>query len=154
MERSRTAFHAGTPEPSAPEPTAPEPTGGREKPGILKALVRFGVVGAIGTVVNLVILQLLYQVLGLGFTRSSAMATEVAILGNYLGNELWVFHHRRVHLGRMLRFNATMIFGAVVQVTVATILKDHIHHLPAQAIGIMVGSGLNFAANFGWTWRR
>ncbi len=149
MEASRGALRPDNAA-TAQEPGPPR----RQKPGVFKALIGFGVVGVVGTVVNLAVLQFLYQGLGLGFTRSSALATEVAILGNYLGNELWVFHHRRLDLGRMLRFNATMIVGAVVQVTVATILKDHIHHLLAQGIGIVVGSGLNFLANFGWTWRK
>ncbi len=127
---------------------------GRAKPKLLVALFRFGVVGAIGTVVNLTVLELLHGQLGWGFTRSSAVATEVAIIGNYLGNELWTFHHRKISLRRLIQFNLTMLVGAAVQVAAATILERHMHHLLAQALGIVIGSGLNFAFNFGVTWRR
>lgn len=126
----------------------------RAKPKLFVALLRFGVVGAIGTVVNLAVLELLHGQLGWGFTRSSAIATEVAIIGNYLGNELWTFHHRKLSLRRLLQFNATMLVGAVVQVTAATVLERFLPYLLAQALGIAIGSGLNFAFNFGWTWRR
>jgi dolichol-phosphate mannosyltransferase len=121
---------------------------------MMVALLRFGVVGLIGTGVNLLVLELLHGQLGLGFTRSSAIATEVAIIGNYLGNELWTFHHRRVNLRRLLQFNLTMLVGAFVQVTLATLFKEFMPYLLAQALGIVIGSALNFAFNFGWTWRR
>ena len=127
---------------------------GRAKPRLLVALLRFGVVGAIGTVVNLGVLELLHGQLGYGFTRSSAIATEVAIIGNYLGNELWTFHHRKVSLRRMLQFNGTMLVGAAVQVAAATLFERFLPYLLAQVIGIAIGSGLNFAFNFGWTWRK
>lgn len=126
----------------------------RAKPKLIVALLRFGVVGAIGTAVNLLVLELLHGQLGWGFTRSSAIATEVAIIGNSLGNELWTFHHRRLSLRRLVQFNATMLLGAAVQVGTATVLKEFLPYLLAQAIGIAVGSGLNFAFNFGWTWRK
>ncbi|MBA2529040.1 MAG: GtrA family protein [Euzebyales bacterium] len=120
----------------------------------MPALLRFGVVGLVGTVVNLAVLELLHGQLDLPFTRSSAAATEVAIVGNYLGNELWTFHHRRLSLRRLLQFNLTMLVGAAVQVGAATVLKEVLPYLLAQALGIGVGSALNFAFNFGWTWRR
>ena len=126
----------------------------RVKPKLMVALLRFGVVGAVGTVVNLVVLELLHGQLGWGFTRSSAIATEVAIIGNYLGNELWTFHHRKLSFRRLVQFNATMLVGAVVQVTAATLLERVMPYLLAQALGIAIGSGLNFAFNFGWTWRK
>ena len=126
----------------------------RVKPKLIVALLRFGVVGAVGTVVNLAVLELLHGQLGWGFTRSSAIATEVAIIGNYLGNELWTFHHRKVSFRRLVQFNATMLVGAVVQVTAATLLERLMPYLLAQALGIAIGSGLNFAFNFGWTWRK
>ncbi len=47
-----------------------------------------------------------------------------------------------------------MLIGAAVQVGVATVLKEFLPYLVAQALGIIIGSGLNFAFNFGWTWRR
>ena len=127
----------------------------RVKPKLIVALLRFGVVGAIGTAVNLAVLELLHGQMGWGFTRSSAIATEVAIIGNYFGNELWTFHHRRLSLRRLVQFNITMLVGAAVQVGAATVLeRTGLHYLLAQAIGIAIGSGLNFAFNFGWTWRR
>ncbi|CAN5875100.1 N/A [soil metagenome] len=126
----------------------------RDKPQLRTALLRFAVVGALGTLVNLAVLELLHGQLGYGFTRSSAAATEVAIIGNYLGNELWTFHYRQLSLRRLLQFNATMLVGAAVQVGSATLLKEFLPYLLAQTLGIGIGAAVNFAFNFGWTWRR
>lgn len=130
-------------------------TGGtRPKPHWAVALLRFGVIGALGTLVNLAVLAALHGWLGLGFSRSSAVATEVSILGNYLGNELWTFHHRRLNLRRLLQFNAVALVGLAITVAVGTVAKEHLHYLLAQFLGICAGALTNFALNFGWTWRR
>ena len=125
----------------------------RLKPRGFNAVVRFGVVGAVGTVVNLAVLTVFYDVLGWGFTRSSAIATEVAILNNYVGNELWTFHLRRLHWGRLVRFNAVSLVALAVTVGVATVLKEVVDYRLAQLVGIGAGSGVNFFVNFMWTWR-
>lgn len=126
----------------------------RVKPGVFAALIRFGVIGVVGTGVNLAVLALLHGVLGLGFSRSSAIATEVAILGNYLGNELWTFHHRKLNLRRLVKFNAVALVGLAITVAVGTVAKEFVNYLLAQFLGICCGALTNFALNFGWTWRR
>lgn len=125
----------------------------RLKPAPLRALLRFGTVGAAGVLVNLAVLQLLVGGLGWGFTRSSAIATEAAIISNYIGNELWTFHLRRLHLGRLGRFNLVSLAALVVTVTVATVVKEFIDYRLAQLVGIACGAAVNFLVNFRWTWR-
>ncbi len=124
-----------------------EPLSGRSQAAL-------GVVGVVGTLVNLAVLELLHGQLGVPFTRSFAVATEVAILGNYLGNELWTFHLRKLSLRRLAQFNATMLLGAAIQVGSGTLLKEYLPYLLAAALAIGLGSVSNFAFNFGWTWRR
>ncbi len=127
----------------------------RDKPHVLAALVKFGVVGTVGTVVNLVILWFLHGLLGMPDTPASAVATELAILGNYLGNELWTFHHRKLDLGRALQFNTVALGGLAITVATFFVLTRFfgVHYLIAQFAGICGGALVNFALNFGWTWR-
>lgn len=141
-----------TPPPRPPAVGSPAPA--RAKPRWFVALLRFGVIGALGTVVNLAVLAALHGWLGLGFSRSSAIATEVTILGNYLGNELWTFHHRRLNLRRLVQFNAVALVGLAITVAVGTVAKEVVHYLAAQLLGICAGALTNFGLNFGWTWRR
>lgn len=126
----------------------------RQKPGLVRASLKYALVGGSGVVVNLVVLHLLHAELGLGFTRSSALATELAIVTNYLGNEFWTFHHRRLSLRRLVQFNLAALFSLVVTVTLATVVKEFVHPLLAQLAGIAAGASLNFGVNFWWTWRR
>jgi dolichol-phosphate mannosyltransferase len=149
--------------PGAADPAEPPPLGvpavaaeavARRRPTLWRALWRYGLVGGSGVVVNLAVLHLAHIELGFGFTRSSAAATEAAIVWNYLGNELWTFHHRRLAWRRFVKFNIAALAGLVTTVTLATIVKELIHPLAAQAVGIGAGAALNFGLNFLWTWRR
>lgn len=115
-------------------------------------LVRFGVVGALGTVVNIAIVHLLFNELGWGYTRSSAIATEIAFLHNYVWNELWTFHVRELSLRRLGQYHMSSLLGFGVTVTVATIAKELIDPLVAQLVGILCGAGLNYLINARWTW--
>ena len=118
----------------------------------LGQLLRFGVVGVLGTVVNVAILHVLHSELGWGFTRSSAIATELAIVHNYVWNELWTFHIRKLDLGRLVRYQMSSLLAAVVTVVVATIAKEAIDPRLAQFVGIVAGAGLNYMVNVRWTW--
>jgi putative flippase GtrA len=115
-------------------------------------LVRFGVVGVLGTVVNIFILHVLHNELGWGFTRSSMIATELAIVHNYVWNELWTFHLRQLHMRRLVQYNLSSLLGFGVTVAVATTVKELIDPRLAQLVGILFGAGLNYLVNVRWTW--
>jgi putative flippase GtrA len=115
-------------------------------------LLRFGFVGVLGTAVNVAILHLLHSELGWGFTRSSAIATELAIVHNYIWNELWTFHIRRLNLGRLIRYQMSSLLAAIVTVVVATLAKEIMDPRLAQFVGIVAGAGLNYVVNVRWTW--
>lgn len=127
---------------------------GTLKPSFFSASWRYGLVGATGVLVNLVVLHVLHIELGLGFLRSSALATETAIVWNYLGNELWTFHHRQLAWRRLVTFNVSALAALVATVAVANVVKEFVHPLVAQTAGIGVGAGITFALSFWWTWRR
>jgi putative flippase GtrA len=113
---------------------------------------RFGMVGVLGTLVNLLILHMLHTELGWGFTRSSMIATELAIVHNYIWNELWTFHLRQLDLRRLVQYNVSSLLGAGVTVVVATVVKELVDPRLAQLVGIMCGAGLNYLVNVRWTW--
>ncbi len=115
-------------------------------------LMRFGAVGVLGTIVNVTILHLLHNELGWGFTGSSAIATELAIVHNYMWNELWTFHVRRLNVGRLVRYNMSSLLAFCVTVGVATVVKELTDPRLAQLVGILSGAGLNYIVNVRWTW--
>jgi putative flippase GtrA len=125
--------------------------GALRRPRVAQVL-RFGLVGVLGTVVNVALVHLLHTELGWGFTRSSAIATEIAIVHNYVWNELWTFHIRRLHLGRLVRYQMSSLLAAGVTVIVATIVKEFVDPRLAQLVGVLAGAGLNYVVNVRWTW--
>ena len=64
--------------------------------------IRFGLVGLSGAAVNTGILWGLVWGLGLPVLLASALATEAAILSNFLLNDRWTFR-TAAHQGRLLR---------------------------------------------------
>lgn len=127
---------------------------GRAKPTAPAAFVRFATVGGTGVVVNLAAMLLIHGQLGVWFPLASAVATETAIGWNYAGNELWTYHLRRLSLRRLAKFNAAALVALALTVSVATASASVLSPLLAQLAGIAVGSAANFAAHFGWIWRR
>ena len=134
-------------------PPGPSSSGPRAKPGLFGGLPRYATVGASGVVINLMVVWVLHTSLGWRFVVASAIATQTAILTNYLGNELWTFHRGRLAWGRLARFELASLTGMVLTVSVAALLVDDVSPVVAQFAGILVGSGVNYALNFFWTWR-
>lgn len=126
----------------------------RSKPGFSRALPRYAAVGASGVAVNLVMLWVLFDLIGWPFVLASAGATQIAIVTNYLGNERWTFHHRRVTTVRFLRFELASLTGLAVTVVIASLLVTPLGPAAAQLAGIAVGAGANYGLNYCWTWRR
>lgn len=137
-------------------PAGARPQHARPKPGVLAAIPRFSAVGLVGVVVNQLLLFTLHGLAGMPLVAASALATETAIVSNYVGNELWTFHLRRLDLGRLLRFNAVSLGALVLTVTTLWLLERATpwHYLANNLLAIGAGAAWNFAVNFGWTWRR
>ncbi|MBV5260150.1 glycosyltransferase [Synechococcus moorigangaii CMS01] len=57
----------------------------------LKRFLQFGTVGMSGVFVDMGLLYLLFEGLGLGLTRSAFIASEMAIVNNFLWNDFWTF---------------------------------------------------------------
>lgn len=111
-------------------------------------IVRFAIVGAVGTVVNLAILWTLRYGLGLVHELSSALAIEVSVLSNFVLNDLWTFKGRRRGglIQSALKYHAANLAGILTQYAVSVFLYRFmgIESLMAQLIGILVG----FLANY------
>lgn len=58
-------------------------------------IVRFAVVGAMNTIVDFAILNLLYHVIGWPLLVSNTISVSVAIVNSFLWNRYWTFSARR-----------------------------------------------------------
>lgn len=121
-------------------------------PDLLR-FIRFAFVGGSGVVVNMVALWLLHDKFGLGLTRSSLVATSLAILNNFVWNNYWTFKATSVQSRRLAQFIFISLIGMVITIGVLNILVAFgFHYAPANLAGIMIATAWNFFANSKWTW--
>jgi len=122
-------------------------------------------VGLGGMAVDMSILWLLADpnMLDWNLTLSKVIAAEVAILNNFLWNDIWTFRglggERNVSYQRLLRFskfNLICVVGIVLSVLLlnAQVYWLHIHVYIANFISIVLVSAWNFVMNLRFGWNR
>nr|WP_026098904.1 glycosyltransferase [Oscillatoria sp. PCC 10802] len=130
---------------------------------------RFGAVGFSGVFVDMAILFLLSDptTLGWGLTRSKIIASEVAIVNNFLWNDLWTFgdiaskqRGWRKRVKRFVKFNIICLAGLVLNVLLLNLLFNLLgfQYLPygrylANLIAIAAVTVWNFWINLKLSWR-
>lgn len=127
---------------------------------------RFAVVGASGTVVNLVVLyfgqEFLFRAIEPEGTRlnfSLSLAVFVATINNFTWNRLWTWHDRREHvrtpvLLQFAQYGVACWLGILLQFVITKLLVDHVHYLVANVVAIVIASVANFVVNDNWTFGR
>jgi dolichol-phosphate mannosyltransferase len=147
---------------------APRPRGhtrvraGLRKPSNWLQLVRFGVVGASGYVVNLLVYTLLEHGLSVAYPVAATGAFAVALSNNFVWNRLWTFRASDGHAGfQAARFCVVSLvafaFNLVVLYTLVEGLGMNdvlgVGTVPAQAIAIAAATPLSFLGNKLWSFR-
>ena len=121
--------------------------------------VLFGLIGALGLLVHLVVLWFCLSAIQLSFEFSQAMATTVAIIGNFTLNNWLTYHDRRLTGWRFLRglvsFALICSFGAIANVGVATFLFTQKHSLwwVSGIAGAAMSAVWNYTVTSFVTWR-
>ncbi|WP_421659243.1 glycosyltransferase [Leptothermofonsia sp. ETS-13] len=124
--------------------------------------LRFGVVGASGLVVDMGILYLLYDRLGLGLTRSAILAAELAIINNFIWNDRWTFKDLaakqrgwRRRIKRLMKFNIICLMGLILKVLLLNLLFNglHLNAYLANFLAIAAVTLWNFWINLKLSWR-
>ena len=141
--------------------------------------IKFGLVGASGTVVNMALLYFSQEVLFASIdaprTRlyaSLALAITVATLNTFTWNRLWTWADRLRELAALAhqgqapqsgfalyctqfgRYAITSWFGIALQYGLTLWLAHSLHYMVANVIAILIASVSNFLANDRWTFRR
>lgn len=130
----------------------------------LGRFVRFGLVGLSGVFIDMTVLYLLSDptTLGLPLTRSKIIAGEIAIVNNFLWNDMWTFadvsmqqQEWRQRLKRFLKFNMICLAGLVLNVLVLNLVFNFIirNRYIANLIAIAVATVWNFWVNLKLSWR-
>ena len=122
-------------------------------------LLKFCMVGLTGLGVDNGILWLLTEQAGLFYIISAVIATEVAIITNFILNDNWTFRDRK-KLGsklitRLLKYNITYAIGVGVKLGMLTLLTEvfGLYYIISNIIGIVTVFLWNYGGSTLWAWR-
>ncbi|MFF3495601.1 GtrA family protein [Streptomyces sp. NPDC002795] len=98
--------------------------------GVAREVAKFGVVGALGVLVNFAVFNLMRHGTDLQVVRASVIATVVAIAFNYVGFRYFTYRDRDKS-GRTKELTLFLLFSAV---------------------GLVIENGVLYAATYGFGW--
>jgi putative flippase GtrA len=129
---------------------------GMRKPANWLQLVRFGLVGGVGFVVNVAVYAVLVHSAGLDFRAASVVAWLVAVVNNFVLNRHWTFDARegRAHF-QAIRFLVVSLVAEGFSLLLLTLFVESagIAKIPAQALAVAASMPLNFLGNKLWSFR-
>lgn len=137
--------------------------------------IKFGIVGASGTVVNLAVLhfghEYLFNELEAGYNKpyfSLVLAIALATINNFTWNRLWTWSDRvkTLEAGEVQPVSLRLVgmefgqyvtasaFGSGMQYVLTLLLSGSMDYRLANIIAIVAASVSNFLANDRWTFKR
>jgi dolichol-phosphate mannosyltransferase len=123
------------------------------QPAAWVQLLKFGVVGGSGYLINLVVFALLAEHLGVHHTIAAVGAFCVAVSSNVFWNRHWTFAAGDGHAGfQAARFFTISVAALAINLVVLEVLVAgaSLGELPAQAIAVAVAMPFNFLGNKLW----
>jgi putative flippase GtrA len=127
---------------------------GTRKPANWVKLFKFGVVGASGYVINLIVFAALNQGLDVNHIAAAVGAFVVAVTNNFWWNRHWTFDAAHGHAGfQAARFFAVSLVGLGVNLALLALLVDAAGapEVPSQALAVALSMPVNFIGNKLWT---
>jgi putative flippase GtrA len=134
----------------------------------VQRLIRFGLVGSLGTIVNLFVLSCSVKLLDISTLIALGMAIEISIIFNFLLNHYYTFNvalPRSTHVKRndskktfmikMVKYNAGALGGATISFSTFSLLFKlaHVEYLLADAISILFAMSWNYWISIKYVWR-
>ena len=117
-------------------------------------LIRFGLVGASGYVVNLIVFTVLVHGVDVNYRLAATGAFLVAVANNFYWNRHWTFRARDGHAGfQAARFLTVSVVAFAFNLLILEILVAglEVAEVPAQAMAIIAATPLSFLGNKLWS---
>jgi putative flippase GtrA len=119
-------------------------------------LVRFGIVGGVGFIVNLAVYTLFVHSVGVDYRVASVVAWLVAVANNFVLNRHWTFDARDGQARfQAARFLVVSLVAEAASLLLLTLFVEGagIPKVPAQALAVAGSMPLNFLGNKLWSFR-
>ncbi|MEK6954506.1 MAG: GtrA family protein [Candidatus Micrarchaeota archaeon] len=116
-----------------------------------RQLLKFALVGAFGSVVNLAMLYLIRELGGVHYIFAALLSSQIALTVNFIANDAWTFKGSKRH-GYLARF------GRYWLISHGTILLDlgilyflttffSLYYIISMLIAILVSASINYLLN-------
>jgi putative flippase GtrA len=129
---------------------------GMRRPANWLQLVRFGLVGGVGFVVNVAVYALFVHSVGVDYHVANVIAWLVAVMNNFVLNRHWTFDARsgRAH-AQAIRFLLVSLVAEACSLLLLTLFVEvaDVAKVPAQALAVAGSMPLNFLGNKLWSFR-
>ena len=129
---------------------------GMRRPENWLQLVRFGLVGGIGFVINLAVYTLCVHGLGIDYHVAAVVSWLVAVANNFVLNRHWTFDagDGRAHFQAMRFLIVSLVALGVSQLLLTAFVEDAgLSKVAAQALAVAASMPLNFLGNKLWSFR-
>ncbi len=129
---------------------------GMRRPANWMQLVRFGLVGGVGFVVNVAVYTLFVHAVGIDYRLANIAAWLIAVLNNFVLNRHWTFDARGGRArSQALRFLLVSLVAEAFSLALLTLFVEGagVAKVPAQALAVAGSMPLNFLGNKLWSFR-
>jgi putative flippase GtrA len=129
---------------------------GVRHPGNWLQLIRFGMVGASGFVVNLAVFAVCVHGAKIDYRLASVVAYLISVLSNFWLNRHWTFDAREAHPGHQaLKFFAVSLIAYGFQFVILVSLVDStgMEKVFAQALAVLAAMPLSFIGQKLWSFK-
>ena len=118
--------------------------------------IKYFLVGGIGVGVNLGLLYVLTDFLGIWYILSQGIAIAVSITNNFFLHRYWTFKNEISEpktLERYVKFFIVSVIGMGIQLGLTFMLVENyaIYYLSAAVLSIIVAGAFNYLVNRKWT---
>jgi putative flippase GtrA len=122
-----------------------------------RELVKFGLVGASGFVVNVTVFAFCLRVLDVHYRLAYVFAFCVAVTNNFVWNRLWTFRRQRdgthVALQGMRFFAVSLLAAAAGFVLLEVFVRAGLPKIPAEMLAVTLVVPISFLGNKHWSFR-
>ncbi len=129
---------------------------GMRRPANWLQLVRFGLVGGTGFVINVGVYALCVHALAMNYRAAYVLAWLVAVTNNFVLNRHWTFDARAGSVRfQAIRFFVVSVAAAVFGFLLLTVFVESagLAKVPAEALAVAASTPLNFLGNKLWSFR-
>lgn len=128
----------------------------------LNRFSRFALVGFSGVFIDLGAFYVLHHFFNLELTPSSMLSTEIAIVNNFIWNDVWTFSDvlqdqitKTERFQRFFKFNLICFLGLIINSLIVNLLfyKFGINEYIAKLVAIGCVTLWNFALNMTFNWK-